>query len=802
MKRSHFDVKDTGQPRKRFNVNAPRDIQTMCMNLFVNDNKEQKHESKQSIATIDKPWQLFSSHFLNFKATIDAHLLPLKTVENILNMLETKVMQLVTNYVDVETFFALNMSVSNLSDIDAKLHEYMVALAAITSKLSQYDKINDDTEETQLTKAKVIHVVRCFKWCFDQLRLKLRQHVLGKGPGQFTDEDLMLFEYHIPNEDDFTPFQKLIISLGKEFSIQNYRKYNEQGYKEIQIVEVKDKNGNYKYMKRSEYNSKYNNIYTVIRVFDSHAWEPIFEENNTICKLVHHYCSKEIYFQRWRWLTLSSDHKIVKYLQNCRSSEFPPLKRDRNCRSFFNGVVHFTESAIPNFYNFLEKQTPNRMVSCKFFEMEFDPNFIYGFRHYWNVPTPTFDSILEYQNFNPMVKNIIYAVLGRTFYCVNTLDRWEIIPFFKGVAGSGKSTIGNTLMKFYQKEDVAILSSNVEEKFGLDAIADKMLFVCLEVTKSFKLPKADLQSIITGERVSIAGKHKKARTIQWKTPGILLGNELGPWVDLAGSLSRRLLVIEMLRRVVDVDTEMDQKLNRELPALLHKFHQAYHAMLDKCAGKGLWQMLPAYFLKVRQKIAIQTHPIKAFIHDENWVTYRPGNERHQMALNVFMDQFKMFLTNCGTKRHFFSMTDIEDALQQERLELRHVETKSRNGNVSGNKIIFGLSLGMNETKEEKEEHEEKQKHNEEMQIIAQEQIKCTMAYRISQLLTKCDQNPYLNDENIVTLYYEYSDDESEDVSDDEEEEEEDNLMLMPTVQVTNLQNIPMTELGRAVEILF
>ena len=42
------------------------------------------------------------------------------------------------------------------------------------------------------------------------------------------------------------------------------------------------------------------------------------------------------------------------------------------------------------------------------------------------------------------------------------------MPFFKGIARSGKSTAINDVFKqFYEIEDVKTLSNNVEKKFGL-----------------------------------------------------------------------------------------------------------------------------------------------------------------------------------------------------------------------------------------------------------------------------------------------------------------------------------------------
>jgi hypothetical protein len=89
------------------------------------------------------------------------------------------------------------------------------------------------------------------------------------------------------------------------------------------------------------------------------------------------------------------------------------------------------------------------------------------------IPTPYFDSILKYQKFEDEVCNWAYVMGGRLCFDVGELDGWQVIPFFKGIARSGKSTlITKVFKKFYENEDVGTLSNNIEKKFGLSAIKD------------------------------------------------------------------------------------------------------------------------------------------------------------------------------------------------------------------------------------------------------------------------------------------------------------------------------------------
>jgi hypothetical protein len=260
------------------------------------------------------------------------------------------------------------------------------------------------------------------------------------------------------------------------------------------------------------------------------------------------------------------------------------------------------------------------------------------------------------------------------------LDNWQVILFIKGVAQSGKSTIGNIAKQFYKSEDVSIMSSNIEGKFGLDVIADKMLYICFEVTRNWGLPKSDFQSIIVGEPVSIAGKNKPARTVEWDVPGLLLGNELGPWRDSSGSIVRRIVVAEFNNKIKKADTTLDQKLKEELPALLYKCYLAYKLMRSTCHEKGVWEVLPTYFTKIQKSIAIATNPIKQFLQDDDQIVF---DDTLEVARATFESTVRAYLHE---RQVIFSRDEVGEALKE------YGVTQTRKMGVIESQPHFGMFL--------------------------------------------------------------------------------------------------------------
>src|SRR3990167_8330019 len=117
----------------------------------------------------------------------------------------------------------------------------------------------------------------------------------------------------------------------------------------------------------------------------------------------------------------------------------------------------------------------------------------------------------------------------------------------------------------------------------------------------------------SGEKKSIAIKHKTATCQQWKIHGMLAGNEVANWVDNSGSVSRRVVVFAFKERVWDGDPKLFDKLQDELPALIMKSNWAYREAAKEHGDKEIWNVLPEYFKRTQQELRANTHALAAFL---------------------------------------------------------------------------------------------------------------------------------------------------------------------------------------------
>ena len=214
-----------------------------------------------------------------------------------------------------------------------------------------------------------------------------------------------------------------------------------------------------------------------------------------------------------------------------------------------------------------------------------------------------------------------YVLLGRLLYKTGEKDSWQVIQFFKGVAGCGKSTILNLAGMFFRPEDTETLGNQARgggKAIGvLENLYDKYLWKCYEVKDDFSLSQSHFQSMVSGEIVPIDRLHKVTISVTWDVPGILAGNDFGGWKDNSGSISRRVIVSNFAASIEESvkDPTLPAKLESELPAIIHKCNLAYHyatLMYKEC---DIWNVLPQYFKWTREKLSAASDPLAGFLND-------------------------------------------------------------------------------------------------------------------------------------------------------------------------------------------
>jgi hypothetical protein len=480
--------------------------------------------------------------------------------------------------------------------------------------------------------------------------------------GSFSDPSTMSDE----DRENATPFQKCLIYTLDEAYKSGYRRYKSQCCEEI----------------------------TTIEGFKTRAWEPKFSIEHFVYSLAR----KDTRYNVWKNFTSRGSiyRDVIDNISKCMDEQFPEIVKRRHVWSFKNGVFVGKEW-IPDkgvyecrFYPYESdkfKCLDPTIIACKYFDQRFD-----DFSHLENwqdIPTPYFDSILQYQNFEKDVCDWAYVMGGRLCYDVGELDAWQVIPFFKGIARSGKSTlITKVFKKFYENEDVGTLSNNIEKKFGLSAIKDAFMFIAPEVKGDLALEQAEFQSMVSGEDVSVAVKNKTAVSIEWKVPGVLGGNEVPNWKDNSGSVLRRILPWNFSKQVKDADPQLDEKLNGEIPIILLKCVRAYLDFSNKYRNKDIWNVVPEYFKTVQKQVAMVASSLHNFM-ESTLIEY--GKEMF-VPQKLFVQIFNQHCQANNLGRHKFTPDFYAGPFSSREIEVREETVTYKGRTYPKQPVIYGLDV--------------------------------------------------------------------------------------------------------------
>lgn len=456
------------------------------------------------------------------------------------------------------------------------------------------------------------------------------------------------------------------------------------------------------------------------------AWE----RGCSIKEFIYDNISSSMNYSLWKKLTDSADNaaKVATYLEESTESEFPELKFNAKYFSFRNGILDIDALA---FFPFNDEEhwseigqnaqqrlqlhepeficnTPTRDdVSMKFFDCDFEEDLesLDDILHYNanNIACEDLEKILKDQNLDEETIYWFFVFLGRLMFKVGERDNWQVLMYLKGVAGSGKSTI-SSLMKFiYTTDQVGVLSSNAEEKFGLAPLYDKKLVICPEAKRNFSLSQGDLQSMVSGEDVSVAIKHKMAKTVEWKASLLFCGNEIPNWQDASGSMTRRLLMFMFNKKINDADTEITKRLRLHVGQFIFRAALSYRQAVIMFGSRSIWEkrddgsnILSDQLHVFKKDVESAVQPLTKFLKESGIVMlYLDNNDKDYSTFyipeEVFMAALRTWCKNVGVEMPVWN-NDSYGTIFSEQNIIRKRDTFIWEGQGCHEHVLFGVAL--------------------------------------------------------------------------------------------------------------
>jgi len=540
------------------------------------------------------------------------------------------------------------------NDFHKKIHgvytQHMIGMSAVESRF--HSDAKDMADEASMDIRIIRNTIdKVYKYVcqLHSLQETLLQPMLADAETSRTIED----------SDDLNPYQVFILDILNELERQKLRKSREMVCEEV-ITE---------------------------KGYRTKAWKPVC----TIKEKIHEMSDKNTSSDRWKYATKkpSMVRDVSVHLEECNDVQFPSLTKNRHSWSFRNGVF-VGDSDGMHFYRYGTEEfskLDRHMVTSKYFDDDFDDYT--GSNDWREIPTPLLDSIMDYQGWDDEVKRWAYIMIGRLTFKLNEADTWQVIPFCKGIAQSGKSTLLNYVVKlFYEPSDVSVMANNIEEKFGLSSIYQANLFIGPEIKHDFRIDQAEFQSLISGEEIQIARKNKNAVTIQWDVPGILAGNETPGFSDNSGSILRRLMLFKFGRQVSDGDARLGEKLAKEIGAIMQKCIWAYIEAVAEYGDKLIWKVVPKQFLDWREEIEGQLHTLVGFMK----TTQLKYGEDKQMPLAWFRTKYREYCSSMGVRPRQWKTELYEGPFSQRKLRIGVGTMEWLNVVKKDQEILYGVTM--------------------------------------------------------------------------------------------------------------
>jgi hypothetical protein len=265
-----------------------------------------------------------------------------------------------------------------------------------------------------------------------------------------------------------------------------------------------------------------------------------------------------------------------------------------------------------------------------------------------NQPTPAWDKIVQFQ-WEPEVVKIFEILIGRLHYNVGLYDKWEVIPYLVGLAGTGKSKIVEAIVQMFFVGDIATIDANSDKSFTLETLWNKKIILFPDAPKNIDeyLPATTLCSMASGENVTVSRKHKTPIYIpKWPATTFFSANYHFNYRDEAGRISRRLMAFPMYNNVTKQDLTLSAKLQLEAPSILIRCLNKYRECA-KSQTESIWSFVPQTLLDMQEETKMKTNTVYRFLKENGGVyefTFEPeGYIRWKDFVNAYKNYCKFDL---------------------------------------------------------------------------------------------------------------------------------------------------------------
>ena len=216
------------------------------------------------------------------------------------------------------------------------------------------------------------------------------------------------------------------------------------------------------------------------------------------------------------------------------------------------------------------------------------------------------------------VCDTLEVLIGRLFYPINQHDNWQVMPFIKGDADTGKSSVVDIVKCMFPPGSVGVISANQEATFGLESLSNKRAVLIPDLPKKFSkvLDQTLFQSMVTGEAVSVARKNKTVvNEWDWKAPMMAAGNSFFDYTNNSGSISRRVVLFLFTELITTRNTTLKKEIiQSELATIMLRCIVRYRLTCERYGSADFWtRIVPAALREIQAEVKESTNHLANFL---------------------------------------------------------------------------------------------------------------------------------------------------------------------------------------------
>ena len=311
----------------------------------------------------------------------------------------------------------------------------------------------------------------------------------------------------------------------------------------------------------------------------------------------------------------ATPQQMANLLTGLPDPRCPFLVKDRTLFSYQNGIFNAADGTFIPY----SERTLNSTSTANYFDAILTTDMLT--KDPMSIPTPNFDQILMDQDLDAYAMEWMYGLCGRLLHDVGTLDDWQVTLFIRGVAGSGKSSILKVMQMMYEACDIGYMMSDGQTTFSDEHLYDKHMVMAMDMDKRTLFSATRINSMTSGEKLSINRKFKTALNTEWKPPIVMASNAQPPWEDVAGNLVRRFVIFVFNNPVRNSDPHLFERLKTEVPYLLVKMARMYLKLVGRYGAGSLWAegVLPKMCHDAKRQYLVSSNPLSAYLASDHVV---------------------------------------------------------------------------------------------------------------------------------------------------------------------------------------